>query len=97
MPGASLDPRGRKALTGVRCDVVLNTIVYTKAISRLPVQFSFDHNWMRAGAVGLGAFTLAAILSVRPVRHVAFEFFLITHIVLVACVRSAYQIVILQR
>ena len=36
--------------------------------------------------MGLAAFTLATILSVRPIRQLAFEFFLVSHIVLIALV-----------
>lgn len=50
----------------------------------LPEVFDFSHSWMRWGAAGLTAFTLATILSVRPVRNLMFEFFLISHILLVA-------------
>ncbi|KIJ94088.1 hypothetical protein K443DRAFT_111053 [Laccaria amethystina LaAM-08-1] len=38
---------------------------------------------MRAGALSLVALTLATILSIRPIRNIAFEFFLISHIVLI--------------
>ena len=38
---------------------------------------------MRAGALALTAFTLATMLSVRPIRTRFFEFFLVTHIVLI--------------
>ncbi|KAF9483940.1 hypothetical protein BDN70DRAFT_903886 [Pholiota conissans] len=55
----------------------------TRVVSGLPTQFDFSHDFMRAGAVGLVALTLAAILSIRPLRHVAFEFFLVAHIVLI--------------
>lgn len=54
-----------------------------RASSGLPEQFEFTHGWMRWGAVGLAAFTLAAILSLRPIRNAFFEFFLISHIVLI--------------
>jgi ferric-chelate reductase len=37
---------------------------------------------MVAGGVGLAAFTLGTVLSLAPIRHRAFEFFLISHIVL---------------
>ncbi|KAL0949689.1 hypothetical protein HGRIS_009726 [Hohenbuehelia grisea] len=52
--------------------------------SGLPPQFDFTHDWVRAGAVAISAFTLATFLSFRPIRHIAFEFFLISHIVLIA-------------
>lgn len=51
--------------------------------SRLPEKFDFTHDWVRAGALGLTAFTLAAIFSIRPIRNAFFEFFLISHIVLI--------------
>ncbi|CAA7259897.1 unnamed protein product [Cyclocybe aegerita] len=53
-----------------------------RTISVLPPQFDFTHNWMRSGAVGLAAFTIGTIISIRPIRNAAFEFFLVTHIVL---------------
>lgn len=46
----------------------------------------FSHNWMIAGAIALVAFTLATFISFRPIRNAAFEFFLISHIVLIAYV-----------
>jgi ferric-chelate reductase len=52
---------------------------------RLPAKFDFSHDWMRSGAVGLGGFTMATILSIRPLRHIGFEFFLIGHIVFILC------------
>ncbi|KAF4619569.1 hypothetical protein D9613_005357 [Agrocybe pediades] len=55
----------------------------TRYVSVLPPQFDFTHDWMRSGAVGLASLTIAVILSLQPIRHVAFEFFLVTHIVLV--------------
>ena len=39
---------------------------------------------MRFGVVAMISFTLAAILSIRPIRNMAYEFFLIAHITLVA-------------
>lgn len=41
---------------------------------------------MIAGAIALVAFTLATFISFRPIRNTAFEFFLISHIVLIAYV-----------
>lgn len=38
------------------------------------------------GATGLAAFTLATILSLRPIRQKAFELFLVTHIFLIGYV-----------
>jgi len=55
-------------------------------IYSLPQKFDYTHGWMRWGAVGLTAFSLATALSLRPIRHAAFEFFLISHIVLIWCV-----------
>ena len=43
---------------------------------------------MRWGAVGLTAFTLAAVASLRPIRNAFFEFFLISHIILIGYVLS---------
>ncbi|KAF9534178.1 ferric reductase NAD binding domain-containing protein [Crepidotus variabilis] len=54
-----------------------------RILSGLPAQFDFSHHWVRAGATGLGALTLAVILSIRPIRNAAFEFFLVAHIVLI--------------
>ncbi|KAG5219913.1 FAD-binding domain-containing protein [Salix suchowensis] len=39
---------------------------------------------MISGAIALVAFTVATFISFRPIRNAAFEFFLISHIVLVA-------------
>ncbi|KAI0347380.1 hypothetical protein BDW22DRAFT_1404940 [Trametopsis cervina] len=55
----------------------------TRASSGLPQKFDFTHAWIRWGAVGLVAFTLATIFSIRPIRNAFFEFFLITHIILI--------------
>ncbi|KAI0693553.1 ferric reductase NAD binding domain-containing protein [Cytidiella melzeri] len=55
----------------------------TRASEGLPEKFDLTHGWMRCGATGLVAFTLATILSVRPIRNIAFEFFLISHIILI--------------
>ena len=49
----------------------------------LTEKFDFSHAWMRWGATGLTAFTLATILSVRFIRNAFFEFFLVSHIILV--------------
>ncbi|KAI0049652.1 hypothetical protein FA95DRAFT_1488950 [Auriscalpium vulgare] len=46
--------------------------------------FDFTQSFMRWGAVGLSAFTLATLISIRPIRQFAFEFFLVSHIVLIA-------------
>ena len=50
---------------------------------RLPEQFDFTNGWMRWGATGLAAFTIAAVMSLRPIRNAFFEFFLISHIILI--------------
>ncbi|KAF9451639.1 hypothetical protein P691DRAFT_337963 [Macrolepiota fuliginosa MF-IS2] len=55
----------------------------TRLVSGLPEQFDFTHDWVLSGALGLGALTLAAILSLRPIRTAAFELFLVSHIVLI--------------
>ncbi|PPQ88881.1 hypothetical protein CVT25_009116 [Psilocybe cyanescens] len=55
----------------------------TRIHSGLPTTLDLTHNWMRSGATSLTALTLATILSVRPIRRAAFEFFLVTHIVLI--------------
>ncbi|KAI0321845.1 FAD-binding domain-containing protein [Amylostereum chailletii] len=52
--------------------------------SGLPEIFDFRHSWMRWGVTGLIAFTLATVLSIRPIRQMAFEFFLVSHIILIA-------------
>ena len=59
---------------------------YRSDLGSLPEKFDFSHGWMRWGAVGLIAFTLAAITSLRPLRNAVFEFFLISHIVLIGYV-----------
>ena len=43
----------------------------------------FGHAWMRWGAASLTAFTLLSVMSVRFIRIVFFEFFLMSHIFLV--------------
>ncbi|KAI0091940.1 ferric reductase NAD binding domain-containing protein [Irpex rosettiformis] len=65
------------------CLVFIWIHALTRAAAGLPQKFDFTHGWMRWGAVGLVALTLTTILSVRPIRHIAFEFFLISHIILV--------------
>jgi ferric-chelate reductase len=59
--------------------------------SRLPAKFDLSHDWMAAGAVGLAGVTLATILSIRPLRHIGFEFFLIGHIVFILCGLPLYH------
>ncbi|KAI0650622.1 ferric reductase NAD binding domain-containing protein [Trametes meyenii] len=63
--------------------VLLWVHALARAISGLPEKFDFTHGWMRWGVVGLAAFTLATILSVRFIRNAFFEFFLLSHIFLV--------------
>lgn len=58
-------------------------MLYNIYFHSLPAQFSIEHNWMRSGAVGLAALTIAMILSIRPIRNAAFEFFLVTHIIFI--------------
>ena len=41
---------------------------------------------MRWGVTGLTPYTLATILSIRPIRQKVFEFFLVTHIILIGYV-----------
>ncbi|KAH9483266.1 Ferric reductase transmembrane component 5 [Psilocybe cubensis] len=55
----------------------------TRIHSKLPKNLDLSHNWMRSGAISLTALTLATILSIRPIRRAAFEFFLIAHIILI--------------
>ncbi|KAF9468795.1 FAD-binding domain-containing protein [Collybia nuda] len=66
------------------CLVLLWMHAISRTAAGLPPQFDFTHTWMRAGVTGLAAFTLATLLSIRPIRHMAFEFFLLSHIVLIA-------------
>ena len=44
----------------------------------------WELSFIRWGAAGLVAFTVATILSVRPIRNMVFELFLISHIILIA-------------
>ncbi|TFY82597.1 hypothetical protein EWM64_g1407 [Hericium alpestre] len=66
------------------CLVLLWMHALAHILSGLPEAFDLSHTWMRMGAVGLVAFTLATVLSLRPFRQLAFEFFLVSHIVLIA-------------
>ncbi|RDB22637.1 putative ferric reductase transmembrane component [Hypsizygus marmoreus] len=66
------------------CLILVWMHALTRTVAGLPPQFDFSHNWMRAGAVGLTAFSLATVLAIRPIRHMAFEFFLVSHVVLIA-------------
>ncbi|OBZ76332.1 putative ferric reductase transmembrane component [Grifola frondosa] len=65
------------------CLILLWIHAICRASSGLPEQFDFSHGWMRWGVAGLAAFTLTTILSIRPVRNMFFEFFLLSHIALV--------------
>ena len=38
---------------------------------------------MQLGAVGLSALTLTTLLSLKPIRALLYEFFLVSHIILV--------------
>ncbi|KAI0068942.1 hypothetical protein BV25DRAFT_1817865 [Artomyces pyxidatus] len=66
------------------CLIFLWLHAATHASMGLPEVFDFTHVWMRWGVVGLTSFTLATVLSIRPIRQSAFEFFLISHIILIA-------------
>ncbi|TFK76030.1 hypothetical protein BDN72DRAFT_362236 [Pluteus cervinus] len=66
------------------CLLMLWTHAIARTVAGLPERFDFTHTWMRWGAVGLAAFSLATFLSIRPFRNLAFEFFLISHIILIA-------------
>ncbi|CDO68687.1 hypothetical protein BN946_scf184652.g14 [Trametes cinnabarina] len=65
------------------CLILLWIHALSRAISGLSDNFDFSHGWMRWGATGLTAFTLATIFSVRFIRNAFFEFFLVSHIILV--------------
>ncbi|KAF4574850.1 Ferric/Cupric Reductase Transmembrane Component [Pleurotus pulmonarius] len=66
------------------CFVLAWIHVISRASRGLGARSDFSHNWMVAGAVALVAFTLATFISFRPIRNAAFEFFLVSHIVLIA-------------
>ncbi|KAK7695500.1 hypothetical protein QCA50_000136 [Cerrena zonata] len=66
------------------CLILLWLHAICRAVNGLPAKFDFTHDWMQCGAVGLVAFTLATILSIRPIRNAFFEFFLVSHIILIA-------------
>jgi len=83
MPCAPVDARNRSGLFWVRCLEPLICAV-SKLFDSLPEKFDLSQGWMRAGVAGLAALTLATLLSVRPVRNMAYEFFLIAHIALIA-------------
>ncbi|KAI0082566.1 hypothetical protein K474DRAFT_1585791 [Panus rudis PR-1116 ss-1] len=65
------------------CLILLWMHAICRALGGLTGHFDLANGWMRCGVVGLTAFTLATILSIRPIRNMFFEFFLITHIVLI--------------
>jgi hypothetical protein len=44
---------------------------------------SWEEHFIRMGAMALGAFTMATVLSLKPIRHFAYEFFLVAHIALI--------------
>ncbi|KAH8106103.1 ferric reductase NAD binding domain-containing protein [Cristinia sonorae] len=66
------------------CLILLWVHAIARVVTGLPQKFDFTHFWMQCGAVGLTAITLAAILSVRPIRTAFFELFLVGHIFLIA-------------
>jgi len=66
------------------CLILLWIHALSRVVAGLSSKFDFTHVWMQCGAVGLAAFTLATILSVRPIRSAFFEVFLVGHIVLIA-------------
>ncbi|EMD40636.1 hypothetical protein CERSUDRAFT_111219 [Gelatoporia subvermispora B] len=65
------------------CLIFLWIHAICRASAGLPEKFDFSNGWMRWGATGLTAFTLATIMSIRIVRNMFFEFFLVSHIFLV--------------
>ncbi|KII94680.1 hypothetical protein PLICRDRAFT_169410 [Plicaturopsis crispa FD-325 SS-3] len=65
------------------CLILLWMHAICRSVGGLPAHFDFTNGWMVWGATGLTAFSLATALSIRPVRQVAFEFFLVSHIILV--------------
>ncbi|KAI5119903.1 hypothetical protein M0805_003707 [Coniferiporia weirii] len=66
------------------CLILLWIHALTHGVSGLPEKFDLSNGWMRSGVVGLTAFTLATVISIRPIRIKFFEFFLISHIILIA-------------
>ncbi|KAI0796559.1 ferric reductase NAD binding domain-containing protein [Abortiporus biennis] len=66
------------------CLILLWMHAICRITGGLPAKFDFSHGWMRWGLAGLIAFTLATILSLRPIRNMVFEFFLVSHIILIA-------------
>ncbi|KAF8665715.1 hypothetical protein AX16_000165 [Volvariella volvacea WC 439] len=65
------------------CLLLLWMHAIARTASGLPARFDFSHNWMRSGAVGLTALSLAGFLSISPIRHLAYEFFIVSHVVLI--------------
>ncbi|KAI0265185.1 ferric reductase NAD binding domain-containing protein [Gloeopeniophorella convolvens] len=63
-------------------------LLWIHAGTRLHVGLSqnsnFSHGYIQWGLAGLIAFTMATVLSIRPIRTLAFEFFLVSHIFLIA-------------
>ncbi|KLO19817.1 hypothetical protein SCHPADRAFT_817568 [Schizopora paradoxa] len=66
------------------CLVLLWIHAITRSASGLPAKFDLQNGWMRCGVVGLAAFTIATILSLRIIRVRFFEFFFVTHLILIA-------------
>ncbi|KAI1796261.1 hypothetical protein LXA43DRAFT_1090336 [Ganoderma leucocontextum] len=65
------------------CLILLWIHALSRALEGLTGKHDFSHGWMRWGAVSLTAFTLLTAMSVRFIRNVFFEFFLLSHIALV--------------
>ncbi|KAJ2930191.1 hypothetical protein H1R20_g6887, partial [Candolleomyces eurysporus] len=53
-----------------------------RAVTTLPPKVSFDDYFMEAGIVGIGALTAGVFLSLNIFRQALFEFFFVTHFVL---------------
>ncbi|KDQ18800.1 hypothetical protein BOTBODRAFT_170807 [Botryobasidium botryosum FD-172 SS1] len=60
-------------------------LVWVHAFSwwKLGLEHFLQESWLHWGMTGMAAFTLATLLSFRPVRNLAYEVFLISHIILV--------------
>lgn len=54
--------------------------------------FTLVTPWIRDGVVAITAFTLAAILGSRAIRNRVYEFFLVTHIILILYVKLLYDL-----
>ncbi|EJD01186.1 uncharacterized protein FOMMEDRAFT_90010 [Fomitiporia mediterranea MF3/22] len=65
------------------CLVLLWIHALIRGVPGLPEKFDLSNGWMRWGVTGLAAFSLATILSIRPIRTRFFEFFLVSHIILI--------------